>query len=239
MTHSSVTTRYITPQHIATHCNALQHTRTFSRMKDDLRHPATHCNKLQHTATKLNTLHAHCNTLQHNAPRCNTLQPSAPRCNTLQHTRTNTLGCRHHPATRYITMQHTATSCNILQHAATHRYLGNTEGLRVPPCGTLQLAATRCNRLQQATTQGITLQHTATGCNRLQQAATGYHKRYHAATHWYLGNKEGLRAPPGPYATFHCVVIVPVYVAACCCSMLHRVSKCCKVLSHMNESHHT
>ena len=34
-----------TPQHTATHCNALQHT-------------ATHCNTLQHSAT-------HCNTLQH------------------------------------------------------------------------------------------------------------------------------------------------------------------------------
>ena len=86
-----------TPQHTATHCNALQRT-------------ATHCNALQRTA-------AHCNALQHTATQCDTLQRTATNCDTLQHTAThcNTL---QHTATRCNTLQHTATYLNALQHAA-------------------------------------------------------------------------------------------------------------------------
>jgi len=51
---------------------------------------ATHCNTLQHTATY--TTHfciLSCSTLQHTATHYNTLQHTATHCNTLQHTATH------------------------------------------------------------------------------------------------------------------------------------------------------
>jgi len=96
-------------QHIATHCNTLQHTAThyggcavharvlrvrMCVLATSLQHIATHCNTLLHSAT-------HCNKelwrracvssphVQHNAVPGNTLQHTATHYNTLQHTATN------------------------------------------------------------------------------------------------------------------------------------------------------
>jgi len=93
-------------QHIATHCNTLQHTATpFNKQMEK---PATHCtryNTLQKTEGET------CNTLQHTATHCNTLkrQPA---------TRTNHRGPwrKEKPAAHCSTLQHTATHCNKLQH---------------------------------------------------------------------------------------------------------------------------
>jgi len=63
-------------QHIATHCDTLQHT------LNTLQYTSTHSNTLQHTPT-------HCKTLQHSATHCNTLQHIATRythSNTLHYT---------------------------------------------------------------------------------------------------------------------------------------------------------
>ena len=55
-----VCSRYIQPQHNATHCNILQH--TAMQLPSTIKHckirqdAATHCNTLQHTATHCNTL---------------------------------------------------------------------------------------------------------------------------------------------------------------------------------------
>jgi len=126
-----------TVQHIATRCNALQHTVQIFRAKPhrDYAHPY----KLQHTATHCNILQQHCNTLcRYSRPNytetmlihnyCNT---PATYCNILQqHCNTR---CRysgpHLTETMLIhvycnTLQHTATHCNTLQHIAT--YCNNT-----------------------------------------------------------------------------------------------------------------
>jgi hypothetical protein len=76
-----------TLQHIATHCNTLQHTTCHGIAHlfcNTLQHTATHCNiptlrtmeRSTHTAT-------HCNTLQHTATHCNTLEHAATHRNTL------------------------------------------------------------------------------------------------------------------------------------------------------------
>ena len=59
--------------HIATHCNALQHTATHS----------THCNTLQRTAAHMQHTATHCHALPRTAIRYNTLQRTATHCNTL------------------------------------------------------------------------------------------------------------------------------------------------------------
>jgi len=81
-------------QHIATHCNTLQHNvklwsvrvggcgrahwSCYIQMTRRVRNiRMTHCNTLQRTAT-------HCNALQHTATHCNTLQHTATHCNTTQ-----------------------------------------------------------------------------------------------------------------------------------------------------------
>jgi len=43
------------------------------RPPGSLQHIATHCNTLQHTATHLQHITTHCNTLQHTAAHCSTL----------------------------------------------------------------------------------------------------------------------------------------------------------------------
>ena len=82
-------THYKTLQHIARHCNTLQHKPHASpriaaaKLPEDcnnlLPHAATHCNTLQHTATQ-------CNSLLHTATLCNILQHSATHSYMLQHT---------------------------------------------------------------------------------------------------------------------------------------------------------
>jgi len=65
------------------------------RQMDGLQHIATHCNTLQHAATRYNKRRrqmdtrgvdsrtaTHCNTLQHAATCCNMLQRAATRGNT-------------------------------------------------------------------------------------------------------------------------------------------------------------
>jgi len=87
-------------QHIATHCNTLQHNTTTIACS-----PSPHllCNTLQHTAT-------HCNTLQHTATHCNTLPP-------LSHAQPRYLSS----ATHCSILQNPVTYCNTPQHTATHR----------------------------------------------------------------------------------------------------------------------
>jgi len=75
--------RMLAHQHIATQCNALQHTATHSnRMMESVflltieasKLGCTHCNTLRHTAT-------HCNTLQHTATHRHTPPHTAAHCN--------------------------------------------------------------------------------------------------------------------------------------------------------------
>jgi len=92
-----------TLQHIATHCNAQQHTAARRSTLQQTTIPAAgthrrlkrHCNTPQHTATHRNTLQTHhtcCGrtraaqvALQHPTTHCNTLQHTATHCNTLQY----------------------------------------------------------------------------------------------------------------------------------------------------------
>jgi len=114
-----------TPEHIATHCNTLQH--TFEAIPehevclDTLQHTAIHCNTLQHIATHCNTLQLTFEAVPEHEVRVHTLQRTATHCNTLQHTEPNFWGCARTRGVRRVdTLQHTATHCNALQHTATH-----------------------------------------------------------------------------------------------------------------------
>ena len=90
-------------------CNRQQHTATQMISREALlmpgvalHHVATHCNAQQHTTI---TLQPHCNTLQHRQYQgrlcsclrslCTTLQYTATHCNTLQHTATHYNSVQH------------------------------------------------------------------------------------------------------------------------------------------------
>ena len=85
-------------QHVATHCNILQHTATLC---------STHCNTYCNTLRKSTALVLHIFRELIVCPTY-TLPRTATHCNTL------------HNATHYNTLQHTATRCNTLQFTATH-----------------------------------------------------------------------------------------------------------------------
>jgi len=132
-------------QHVATHCNTLQHTSICLCNVCWLQNTATLCDTLQHTTTHCNTLHnttTHCKILQRTTAHCNTLQHTSTHYNTLQHTWMCLLMVRVLATTDLQhscnALQHIATHYNTLQHTATHVYVPFdglcAEGLHVCVC---------------------------------------------------------------------------------------------------------
>jgi len=188
-------------EHVATHCNTLQHTATGCNARaiptfpattlsrsgcNTLLHAATRCNTLQHAATDLfrnfeikTKQQKQERIVEHVATHHNALQYTAPRCNAQQHAATAAIDCSAHAinCTTRATPAFSATSLsrsgfNTLQHTATH-------------CNTLQHTAKHCNALENAATdlfrnfsvkigpesQECIANHAATRCNALRHTA--------------------------------------------------------------------
>jgi len=99
-------------QHLASHCNTLQHTATqeFYASADRRMRRSGYAISLHFTVT-------HCNTMQHTATHCNTLQYTAAHCNAGNMCVSSIFAC---PAaatpSHGSALQHLTTHCNTLQH---------------------------------------------------------------------------------------------------------------------------
>jgi len=180
-------TRRSAPWHTATHILILIHVGLGSRSsgRDTPQHTATHCNALQHTAI-------YCNTLQHTATHCNTLQRTYQYIQVCPTNRVNVTHCnlllQCVTFTRFRTLQHAAAHCNTLCHAATRAPIPKRISNKPSECDALQHTATHCNIHTNTTTNRCAQQtkwvrRTAIYCNILQHTATHCNTLQHTATH--------------------------------------------------------